>query len=369
MGYSLSGRPQSQIDRFCRQYLQLEQDLTYPEASVLREHTTQQIIFSRLFSHKALRYAPPVRYQVRNLKDLIGRIEASIEDWDAHEVSGDLMNALAELLASALPPESDSVQQKSFVTYHLSQLSCKGAADQEAIESVATITLLESRTLISAYGTTGLRTWEAGLHLGQYLCANPGIIGKKRVLELGAGTGYLAILCAKYLDAAQVIASDGSSDVINNLPESFFLNDLQGSDEISAMELKWGHGVVGAGDKPWSSGEAVDVILGADITYDERGHSALIATLIDLLTMFPGAEVLISAAERSQSHVVFQTKAQQAGLGLSDIDYPSLPRELQMGPHTLQAHGRDIGQKHAQLMGLMAGAPVSTRPRYQPRTY
>lgn len=84
MGHTLPGSAQSQIDRFCRQYLQLEKDLTYPEASVLREETTQQIIFTRLFSGNAARYAPPERYQVRNLKDLISRIEASIEDWDAH---------------------------------------------------------------------------------------------------------------------------------------------------------------------------------------------------------------------------------------------------------------------------------------------
>lgn len=224
------------------------------------------------------------------------------------------------------------VQRRSFVTYHLSQLPYTGAADNKAMDPAATITLLESRTLIAANGTTGLRTWEACFHLGQYLCANPDIVKKKRVLELGAGTGYLAVLCAKYLDATRVIASDGFSDVINSLPESFLLNDLQGGDRIGVMELKWGHALAGTEEEQWNSGEAVDVVLGADITYDQHAHSALIATLMDLLTMFPGAEVLISAAERSESHVLFEKKVLEAGLDLFDIDFPSLPREHQMGP-------------------------------------
>ncbi|ROT37493.1 hypothetical protein SODALDRAFT_334605 [Sodiomyces alkalinus F11] len=243
------------------------------------------------------------------------------------------MNALAQFLASPLPPESTSVQRKSFVTYHLSHLSCSRAEVPDGIDSIPTITLLESRTLIAASGTTGLRTWEACLHLGQYLCTNPDIIRKKRVLELGAGTGYLTILCAKYLDAARVIASDGSDDVINNLPESFFLNDLQRDDAVSVMDLKWGHAVVGSEGEQWNGGDAIDVILGADITYDQRAHSALIGTVVDLLSMFPDAEVLISAAERSQeTHASFQIKCRQAGLGLSDVDFPAPPKELQMGP-------------------------------------
>ena len=58
------------------------------------------------------------------------------------------------------------------------------------------------RCRIAAAGTMGLRTWEAALHLGQYLCTNPELVRNKRVLELGTWTGYLAILCRPRLRLA-----------------------------------------------------------------------------------------------------------------------------------------------------------------------
>lgn len=235
------------------------------------------------------------------------------------------MGRLAELLATPMPSEFDSAQQKSYVTYQISRMS--------RAENEASITLLESRSLISASGTTGLRTWEAALHLGEYLCANPHTVRGKSVVELGAGTGYLAILCAKFLATRRVVASDGSDDVINNLPESLFLNGLQDSKAIVPMELRWGHALVGTEDREWNGGEAVDVVLGADITYDERILPALVGTLEELLSMFPRLEVLISATQRNEATFEsFQARCRLAGLGLEELDFPIRKRAEQEGP-------------------------------------
>lgn len=81
---SLSEAAQSQVDRFCYQYLQLEKELDYPDASLLIEEATQEHLVKRLFSENGPCYPPPARYQLRTLKELVKRIEASIEDWDAH---------------------------------------------------------------------------------------------------------------------------------------------------------------------------------------------------------------------------------------------------------------------------------------------
>lgn len=76
---------QSQVDRFCYQYLQLEQTLTYPEPQHLRRSDVQDAIYERLFADDALSAGPPpLRYQLRVLKELVSRVEASIEDWDEH---------------------------------------------------------------------------------------------------------------------------------------------------------------------------------------------------------------------------------------------------------------------------------------------
>ncbi|GKT59983.1 FAM86A protein [Colletotrichum tofieldiae] len=318
------------VERFCYQYLQLEPALDYPAADVIREQRAQDTVYKKLFSEEGPRYSPPARYRLRVLKELVARIEASIEDWDQHEVLEDLMTALSESLATPIPSEISSAQQKAYVTYHL------GSLEQNHSEShlhAPDITLLESRSLISASGTTGLRTWEAALHLGQYLCANQQIIQGRRILELGAGTGYLAILCAKHLAAAHVVASDGSDDVINNLPESFFLNDLQESKLVRPMELRWGHAMVGTEDQKWNNGEGVDVVIGADITYDQSIIPALIATLHEMFSLFPAVEVLISATQRNEvTFEAFCSRCRQRGMGLSYVDFPIPARDQQRGP-------------------------------------
>jgi len=242
-------------------------------------------------------------------------------------ISDDLMTSLANLLSLRLPPEAVAVQQRCYVTYHLSHLARDGR------DPDAHITLLESRTLLSAGGTTGLRTWEAGLHLGQYLCANTDLIENKRVLELGTGTGYLGVLCAKYLGAEHVLASDGSEDVINNLPDTFYLNGLQGASCISPMELKWGHALLGTEEASWNGGRRVDVVLGSDITYDARAVPSLVATLEELVGVLPAVTIIIAAAERNRK--TFQTfldVCQARGFEVSNEAFPVPKRSEQDGP-------------------------------------
>jgi predicted nicotinamide N-methyase len=121
----------------------------------------------------------------------------------SQEISDDLMSCLATLMSSELPSETTAVQQKSYVTF--TTLPENVSREDEEKED-PTMTLLERRQLISGSLTTGYRTWEAALHLGTYFLSGSGqeLIKGKSILELGAGTGFLAILCAKNLGAAHV---------------------------------------------------------------------------------------------------------------------------------------------------------------------
>lgn len=237
------------------------------------------------------------------------------------------MTALSDLLSHPLPAETTAAQQRCYVTYHLSLLQTEPTVPDPQIS------LLESRSLISASGTTGLRTWEAALHLGQYLCVKPSLVKKKRILELGTGTGYLAVLCAKYLGSDHVIASDGSEEVISKLPDSLFLNELQGSDKVSAMELKWGHALVGTEEQAWNGGRKLDMVLGADITYDVSVIPALVATLEELAGLFPGVSILIAATERNKATFgSFLNVCAKRGFALSHESFPVPSRSEQNGP-------------------------------------
>lgn len=76
-----SRSPLDQITRFCRQYLQLESVLDYPDNEVLIDEVTQNTLYSKLFSGDQ---PTPPRYQLKVLKELVARIESSITDWDEH---------------------------------------------------------------------------------------------------------------------------------------------------------------------------------------------------------------------------------------------------------------------------------------------
>ena len=158
-------------------------------------------------------------------------------------------------MSRPLPPESLTAQQRAYVTYTF------GSKD---LTPPPTITLLESRLVISASGTTGLRTWESSVHLASFLLSEQGsrYIENNNVLELGAGTGLVSILCAKYLGAKHVLASDGSQDVVDTIQDNIFLNSLQDDPRIECRILKWGRFLDEAdGDQE----KTVDIILGADI--------------------------------------------------------------------------------------------------------
>jgi len=81
---SVSGGQLAPINRFCRQYLQLESHLTYPDGSLLREEAVQEFLYQYLFAPGAVSYSPPPRYKLKVLKELVARIEEAIEDWDEH---------------------------------------------------------------------------------------------------------------------------------------------------------------------------------------------------------------------------------------------------------------------------------------------
>lgn len=77
----MSTSARTQLERFCRQYLQVTFELDYPAEEHLRNDAFQQRIYSIVFSEDVI-HTPPPRYQLRVLKELVKRIEKSIQDWD-----------------------------------------------------------------------------------------------------------------------------------------------------------------------------------------------------------------------------------------------------------------------------------------------
>lgn len=154
-------------------------------------------------------------------------------------------------------PASLAAQKMSYVTYTIPL----------ALPNAHTVTTLEARSLLATGGTTGLRTWEAALHLGVFISRAEGTpyIQGKRVIELGAGTGFLSLLCAKHLGAEHVLSTDGSGKVVDDIVSNMFLNGLEGSVKMDAVVLVWGHALVGDFLEQCDSTQGFDLVLGSDI--------------------------------------------------------------------------------------------------------
>lgn len=123
---------------------------------------------------------------------------------------------------------------------------------------------------MASSGTTGLRTWEAALLLGTYLFSSAGnsIVQNKNIIELGAGTGFLSILCAKHLGAQYVLATDGSGQALNDLESNVFLNGFEGTEVINAAVLIWGHMLNDEMLKGADEKRSYDLVIGADVVRD-----------------------------------------------------------------------------------------------------
>lgn len=163
-------------------------------------------------------------------------------------------------MSQPLPSASAGAQQKSYMTY---TAPVHGP-------NVAQVTLLEAPSLLAFSGTTGFRTWEAALFLGAYLSSPDGkhFVTGQRVLELGAGTGFLSILVAKHLGAHYVMATDGSQEVIGDLKSNILLNELNSRELMQTAILQWGHTLIGGVADCRDQKGSYDLVLGADVVSD-----------------------------------------------------------------------------------------------------
>ncbi|RKF60618.1 Protein-lysine N-methyltransferase EFM3 [Erysiphe neolycopersici] len=336
----------SQYGRFYRQVLQLYTKIDYPDNKYLRDVSNQRVIYDTLFAETALKHNLPIRYQFRVLKELLRRIENSIDDSDEDEISDQLMNTFSSLLTQSIS-NSQFGQGKFYVTYTLYNLS-NGLSYQETarnlsnvsskyIDSISllpTITIFESYDVLAAGGTTGFRTWEAALHMGNYLCTYPEIVRAKHILELGSGTAYISILCALHLQACHVLTTDGSMSVTSTHNHNFDINGLQYPNQIRSEQLIWKQNLSDAKQFPeFHNNNKIDLILATDVIYDSAGISALLVTISDLFSLFPDVKVLIASTVRNEETIrMFLDNCNKKKWLVLEIDWKMKFENFQEGP-------------------------------------
>lgn len=188
------------------------------------------------------------------------------------------------------------------------------------IQPGAKITLRESNSFVSE-GTTGLCTWEAALALSDYILQHKDVVKGKNVVELGAGAGLLGILLklpALELHTGQVLLTDGSETCVQLMRENIALN-FETKDEMAEVPqsetLRWD----AVAEFPWDKFAETDLLLAADVIYDDSQFDALLGALDYLFKQRSNQlEMLLASTVRNVDTLhKFMTELSECSLELS----------------------------------------------------
>ncbi len=241
------------------------------------------------------------------------------------------MKKMADLTTMEDPVPVRGAQSKTCLTYSLPYTTQDLAMN--------TIFTEESPNLLASGGTTGLRTWDACLHLATYLATEGrSLVSGKSVLELGVGTGLLSIICAGSLSAAYVLATDGDPNVGKTVERNIQLNHhlsrtLGRQIPLESRVLEWASSGTLGSVLPSKGGSVLyETILGADLIYSPDSLEPLASTLSGLADLCPTAEIVVSATVRNEDTFdIFLAHCLQHELSVSDIDFRCPRFELQKG--------------------------------------
>ncbi|THU78044.1 hypothetical protein K435DRAFT_769751 [Dendrothele bispora CBS 962.96] len=165
--------------------------------------------------------------------------------------------------------------------------------------------------------SVGLQSWASAIVMSEKMCADPRSFsldldsetsntksGKKRILELGAGTGLLSIVAAKIFalqppsimiprhaqeqGKVKIIATDFHPNVLANCVrnvETNFPSSTSTSSPVHVCKLDWEHP-----DYTSPVDEPFDLILAADVIY-HPDHAKWIRSVVEKLLKQPSREM------------------------------------------------------------------------------
>jgi hypothetical protein len=110
----------------------------------------------------------------------------------------------------------------------------------------------------------------------------------------------------------------------------------QDSPIIEGKELVWGHALIGSEHLKWNGGRNIDLVIGADISYEDSGILALISTFRDLFDLYPKLQILIAATVRKETTFKsFVEICERNKLKVEYIQFDIVKSQLQKGPFYL----------------------------------
>lgn len=233
---------------------------------------------------------------------------------------------MAQLCLETPLPQAEAAMQKSIISYF------------PPLDDALPILISESPQLLAAGSNVGMRTWDSCLRLAYFLCTDgQSLVKGQSVLELGAGTGMLSILCANYLGAQSVAATDGSLEIVASTQHNIALNSPADSETVTAKALHfdWTENdtfTQSLGLERIEEWPQYDLILGADIIYNSVYFEPLLDALETLLKVNDKTTILIAGPLRNAtSYEGFLETCGKRNLEVLEIDYKCPPLHQQKG--------------------------------------
>ncbi|CDU22802.1 uncharacterized protein SPSC_01432 [Sporisorium scitamineum] len=211
------------------------------------------------------KYEATARYRTLFLRELCTRLDAAVQtecavlrsqgideiEWP--EVDATLLERYVEVMASGssgpAAVTAGSAPDTEFTTHYWPMHDSSDDAttsETDLLEHYFRATIREEGSAISK-GTTGLKTWEAGLRLAGHLVSNPSLITSPgtRILELGSGAGFVGTVCAiqqvksPHKDL-HTFMTDMPGQVAERVRDTLQINGLDSSTGIVEIrELDW----------------------------------------------------------------------------------------------------------------------------------
>ncbi|EFN60213.1 Uncharacterized protein C16orf68 [Camponotus floridanus] len=126
----------------------------------------------------------------------------------------------------------------------------------------------------------GLQVWRGAFLLADYILSHPDLFKDQTILELGSGVGLTSIV-ASYL-AKEVICTDiNAGDILNLIERNFLRNHPYVRsgyhiEEVNFLNLRWSN-------KLEEKLQSANIILAADVIYDDKITDGFVRTLSKLL--------------------------------------------------------------------------------------
>ncbi|DBA02854.1 TPA: hypothetical protein N0F65_006644 [Lagenidium giganteum] len=258
-----------------RAMLPVKQIMKYLETEIGDNWTSwdfQQSLVDRVLRDSIVDKFPPHKsYVYRFIKTVTDTLEAT-----NHEVCDDLMGELMVfVLQSKLAQDAISDEDMHHVSFTVPR------------PSPAETTVVTCR-VATVFNEVGLKIWEAGWFLADYIVAFPEQFRGRVVLELGAGVGLTGLVLAKCrAHPARVVLSDYAPLVMQNLRYNIELNASDLDCPVDAVTLDWEKW------EPEEDGDASmrpDILLAGDCVYDVAAFPALMTVLHAFLGNDAGEE-------------------------------------------------------------------------------